>query len=183
MPALFVVKPASGSCGGPRAPGVFAALLLLAGCAYSLRRPGNTAANKTGAAGADAAAQVSAGNTPSAERLGIVHVIGTGQRFVLVQTPSMLPVSALTDGQALVCRGGGSVTATLRVSHERRPPFVVADVAAGEPRIGDEVFIDTVPGRTKVPDAQGPLPTTPPGASPPVGAPDFRADPVLPPTR
>ena len=162
---------------------ILTAMLLLAGCASLLRRSGNTAANKTGATGADSASQALIGNMPSAEHLGTVHVIGTGQRFVLVQTPSMQPVSALTDGQALVCRAGGNVTATLRVSHERRPPFVVADVAAGEPHVGDEVFIDTAPGHTKIPDAQSPQPVAVPGVSGPSAPPDFRANPVLPPTR
>ena len=106
--------------------------------------------------------------------------IGTGRRFVLVETPAPQPVSALVDGQTLVCRASGVVTATLRVSHERRPPFVVADVAAGEPHLGDEVFIDTAPGRTTVPAPDGPMPS---GSPPPAATPEFRANPALPPTR
>ncbi len=117
--------------------------------------------------------------TPT-EHLGTVHVIGTGQRFVLVQTPSAQPVANLVDGQALVCRAGTVVTATLRTSHERRPPFVVADVATGEPHVGDEVFIDPAPGRTTIPGASAaPSPAVSPGAA----APDFRTNPGLPPTR
>ncbi len=94
---------------------------------------------------------------------------------MLIQTPSFQPVSTLIDGQALVCRAAGGVTATLRVSHERRPPFVVADVATGEPHVGDDVFIDPAPGRTSSP-AQQDTPT-------PAAAPDFRANPALPPAR
>ncbi len=155
------------------------ALLFTSGCIRLPHRAGNPAANKPGTADRSAATPTPAARPAFGERLGTVHVIGTGQRFVLVQTPALQPVSTLVDGQALVCRAAGSVTGTLRVSHERRPPFVVADVTAGEPHVGDDVFIDTAPGHTAIPAAQ----SSPPASPSPPTAPDFRAEPPLPPPR
>ena len=155
---------------------VFVALLGLTGCANPARTLGRPATDK----GTDPApTNTPAGNPTPAEHLGTVHVIGTGQRFVLGQTPSAQPVANLADGQALICRVGTAITATLRASHERRPPFVVADVATGEPHVGDEVFIDPAPGRTTVSGASG----IPPAVSPGPAAPDFRINPSLPPTQ
>ena len=113
-------------------------------------------------------------NVPSAAAirlLGDVHVIGTGGHFVLVEASVPAAATGLADGQALVCRAAGADTATLRVSHERRPPFVVADVDSGTPHIGDEVFV--------LPAAAQP-PVIPAAPSPTPSVPPFRADPSLP---
>ncbi len=130
------------------------------GCARLLPGGKRTAAVGSAATASDA---------PSIQFLGTVHVIGTDGRFVLVQSPVAALVAGLVDGQALVCRAGGNVTATLHVSRERRPPFVVADVITGAPTLGDEVFIEPVGNRST------PAPTAP--AAP---TPEFRANPPLP---
>lgn len=108
--------------------------------------------------------------------LGNVRVIGTGGRFVLVEASAAAVTAGLANGQTLVCRSARADTATLRVSRERRPPFVVADVDSGTPHVGDEVYV--VPAAD--PAAK---PTTPSAAppAPPVPAPPFRANPSLPP--
>lgn len=122
--------------------------------------------------------QAEAANIPSATAvrlLGNVRVIGTGGRFVLVEASVVAVAASLADGQTLVCRAAGADTATLRVSHERRPPFVITDVANGEPHVGDEVFV--VPA--SVPMAKPPA--TAPAVAPPT-APLFRTDPAPPTT-
>ena len=103
--------------------------------------------------------------------LGNIHVIGTGGHFVLVEASVAAAAAGLADGQTLVCRAAGADTATLRVSHERRPPFVVADVDSGTPQIGDEVFVVPATAPPAKPTAPSPAPSAPP----------FRADPSLPP--
>ena len=144
---------------------VLSGLFLGAGCSrlFSTRRPPPaTLSNVPGAA--------------AVRFLGNVRVIGTGGRFVLVEASAAAVTAGLADGQTLVCRAAGADTATLRVSRERRPPFVVADVDSGAPHVGDEVFV--VPAAD--PAAK---PATPPSApaAPPVPAPPFRANPSLPP--
>ncbi len=146
----------------------------LAACARHPYKGSERAASVPNAATTGATASIPKAGSASGERLGTVQVIGTGQRFVLIRTPTWQSGSTLVDGQALICRAGGNVTATLRVSRERRPPFVVADVASGEPHVGDDVLIDTAPGRATIPG-----PVVSPAATP---APDFQANPILPPT-
>ncbi len=175
----FVHPPCHGFC---LLAAVFAAFVVT-GCTNPLRRAGRIAANRAGSGESNSAAQTSAANAVSATHLGTVHVIGTGQRFVLVQTPSNQSAANITDGQALVCRAAGMVTATLRASHERRPPFMVADVASGEPHVGDEVFLDPAPGGAAIPDSPHPAPPASTASPAPAATPDFRANPVLPPTR
>lgn len=89
-------------------------------------------------------------------RVGVVRVIGAGTRFVLIEVPSMGDGQP-PDGQTLRCAASASsdavTTATLRVTHERRPPFVVADVVTGEPRVGDTAYLAAAPA----PVPTGPL--------------------------
>ena len=146
-------------------------LLCEAGCSRSSQARRAAAANVPGAA--------------AVRFLGNVHVIGTGGRFVLVQASVGMAVAGLTDGQALVCRGTGVDTATLRVSRERRPPFVVADVVSGEPHLGDEVFVEPVPNlaaKPAPPAAPSSTPAAPPVDVPPAAvpapAPLFRTNPA-----
>lgn len=112
--------------------------------------------------------------------LGTVHVIGTGRRFVLVQASVAAVAAGLTDGQTLVCRVSGADSATLRVSRERRPPFVVADVASGEPHVGDEVFVEPASNPATKPAAPAPAaPSASPTAAP-TPVPSLRTDLVPP---
>ncbi len=116
---------------------------------------------------------------PTAHRVGTVRVIGNAQRFVLIEVPSGA-TSALSDGQLLRCAADPSAaapaTATLRVGRERRRPYVVADVVNGEPRVGDAVFIATMPPASMNP---GPLvlPTTTSGVLP-IALPDANPAPA-----
>ena len=135
-------------------------LCFAAGCSGSMLGRKRESAVEAGPTTATASA-------PTVQFLGTVHVIGTQGRFVLVQSPVATLVAGLTDGEALVCRAAGNPTAALRVSRERRPPFVVADVVSGTPNVGDEVFIEPAGVHASVP------PT-------PASAPEFRANPGLP---
>ncbi len=86
-------------------------------------------------------------------RVGVVRAIGADQRFVLIETPSALATSSLSDGQLLHCRPPGSTglaaTADLRVSHERHQSLVAANVVAGDPAIGAIVYASS--GATPAP--------------------------------
>jgi hypothetical protein len=77
-------------------------------------------------------------------RVGVVRVIGAHGRFVLIETTTGLGGVPLGAGQELRCRGaaagGGVETATLKVSPERQAPYLVADVVAGIPQIGDVAY-------------------------------------------
>lgn len=119
--------------------------------------------------------------TPAAYRVGVVRVIGSGQRFVLVEVPSTT-TTPLPGGQLLRCcpspDGDLAMTATLRVSPERRRPYVVADIVSGEPHVGDSVFLGSEPtpaaatGNTVLPTAtSGVLPIVLPAPRPAPKAP------------
>ena len=77
-------------------------------------------------------------------RIGVVRVIGAHGRFVLIKMSSGNGDMSLRDGQELRCRGsvagGGTQTAVVKVSRERQPPFVVADVVSGTPGVGDTAY-------------------------------------------
>ena len=140
-------------------------VMIVLGCAVGCSlQPGS---RRTAAVAPDSPNAVVA---PAVQLLGTVHVIGSGGRFVLVEARVASLVAGLTDGEALVCRAAGNVSANLRVSRERRPPFVVADVADGTPNLGDEVFIEPASNHAPPPPATATLPP----------APDFHANPALP---
>lgn len=77
-------------------------------------------------------------------RIGVVRVIGARTRFVLIEAP-LAGARSLPDGQLMRSTNStmtdSPTTAILRVTHERRQPFVVADVVAGDPHIGDVIFL------------------------------------------
>ena len=79
------------------------------------------------------------------QRLGTVRVIGARAGFVLIETPSASVTAAVPAGHLLHCHPPGVTTGTstadLRVSAERRPPFVIADVVAGTPSVGDVAYL------------------------------------------
>ena len=78
--------------------------------------------------------------------MGEIRVIGAGRRFVLIEIFPRPDMPVLSPGVELCTRSpardasSGEQTGTLRVSPERRQPFLVADVIAGEPRVEDPVF-------------------------------------------
>lgn len=104
-------------------------------------------------------------------RVGTVHLIGRGGKFVLFETTSG-GLLTLPDGQDLHCRSGAgpgaSRTADLRLSRERRQQFASADVVSGQPQVGDAVFIG---GPVKTPSS---LPAETGGMLPPPSAPGGR---------
>jgi hypothetical protein len=85
---------------------------------------------------------------PAAEeirRLGVVRVIGAGGTFLLIEARDSDLIADIPNGTELRCRGsaetGGAQTALLRVSPERRAPFIVADIVSGSPQVGDGVYL------------------------------------------
>lgn len=79
-------------------------------------------------------------------RVGEVRVIGAARRFVLIEVLPRPDLPTLSPGLELRTRAparaasGGEQTGTLRVSPERRQPFIVADVIDGEPHLEDRVY-------------------------------------------
>ncbi len=78
-------------------------------------------------------------------RIGLVKVIGAGGTFLLIEARDNDLIAGLANGTELRCRGsaetGGAQTALLRVSPERRAPFIVADIVSGSPQVGDGVYL------------------------------------------
>lgn len=77
---------------------------------------------------------------PAAQALnpvGRIFLVNAPANFVLIETPAarQLPV-----GQRLHTLAGGGIVATVKVSPQRNPPFVVADLVEGMPRAGDRVY-------------------------------------------
>ena len=79
------------------------------------------------------------------QRLGTVRVIGAHGNFVLIETPSASVTAMIPTGHLLHCRPPGiivgSSSADLRVSPERRQPFLVADVLSGSPAVSDVAYL------------------------------------------
>lgn len=101
----------------------------------------------------------------------MVRALGAGESFVLIETPSALAASALTEGEVLHCRPADAVsrvaTADLRVSRERHQALVVANVIAGDPTLGAVVYASP-PAPTPPPDSISSLTNSPlPGLSGP----------------
>ena len=125
------------------------AVALSASC---MRRPGKTSLPITPTTRTAISAQpTSKPRNPTSvqavpeQRVGIVRVIGAHGSFVLIETPSAAFSTTVPAGHRLHCRPPGSTagtsTADLRVSPERRHPFVVADVLTGLPSIGDVAYL------------------------------------------
>ena len=151
-----------------RLTGYCVAPWLLAACVF--HRSPRAAADRSAHVPPTAASAASpAGRAAAVEhRVGTVRVIGNGQRFVLIEVPptgarraARRPIAALL---APPRPRDAATTATLRVSRERRRPFVVADVVAGEPHVGDS----RVPRSEPPPAPTGPtvLPTATAGVLP-----------------
>ena len=64
---------------------------------------------------------------------------------MLLETVSAGIAPGIADGQELRCIHANAADASgpfavVRVSRERRPPFIVADVLSGQPQAGDDVY-------------------------------------------
>lgn len=152
--------------------------------AASCARTSHQAAKSTGVAAKSAAstpppssaARTIAPTPASAEiRLGVIKVIGSQGSFVLIETPSAAVTAAIPAGHLLHCRTPGAMssasTADLRVSPERRQPFLIADVVSGQPTVGDIAYLAAdapqapSPPRPALPFAL-PIPASEPTPSP-----------------
>ena len=110
-------------------------------------------------------------------RVGAIRAIGTGGRFVLLEAVSAGFAPSITEGQELRCIHSNAADANgpfaiVRVSRERRPPFIVADVLSGQPQAGDDVYHgqgrwDGSPPRSRLHPVGGFL--VHPGRRPPAG--------------
>lgn len=74
---------------------------------------------------------------PRTAPIGSVYLINEARRFVVIESPNAQLVPAAME---LAVMRNGDVAATVRVSRERRPPFLVADILTGEPMRGDRVY-------------------------------------------
>ena len=125
--------------------------------------PNTAAASRTSATSAPTPDPArSSPPTLPANHVGTVRAIGPDSRFVLLETVSPGGGPGLATGQELRCLHAGAADASgpfalLRVSRERRPPFIVADVVSGQPLAGDDVYAVT---------GQGPAPLPVPASTP-----------------
>ena len=88
-----------------------------------------------GSSGSRTTAPKAAG--PRAINVGEVAVVDKERRFVLIDLESSLYVPA--PGVALRTLQGSTETGHLKVSPERKRPFIAADILDGEPKVGDRV--------------------------------------------
>ena len=85
------------------------------------------------------ATKKTAGKAPAPRviNIGQVAVVNEERRFVLIDLESSLYIPA--PGVALQTLQGATQTARLKVSPERKRPFIAADILDGEPKVGDRV--------------------------------------------
>ena len=144
----IVLRPVFAAC--RLATALLVARTFLAACTPHARPPANAPAAPTTAHAASTkktpAPRTIVALPPAPEqRLGVIKVIGARAGFVLIETPSASAAAAAPAGHLLHCHPpgvtSGTSTADLRVSAERRQPFVIADVVAGMPSVGDVAYL------------------------------------------
>lgn len=69
--------------------------------------------------------------------IGTVKMVNKEDRFVLIDAISP---GATQPGDAMVCIMNQKESAHLRASPLRNPPFLIADIASGNPSPGDKVY-------------------------------------------
>ena len=69
--------------------------------------------------------------------IGVVKTVRKEDRFVLIDATAFQAADA---GDLLVCIRDQKETANLRMSTLKNPPFLIADIASGNPSPGDRVF-------------------------------------------
>lgn len=111
---------------------------------------------------------------------GEIRMVNAPGNFVLVESTSATPP---VPGEKYLAMRGATETATLRMTSLRNHPFLIADIASGEPAVGDRIYLPTP---TAAPQA-APQPTektnpTPPPAEtpPPPPEPEVTTRPQLP---
>ncbi len=69
--------------------------------------------------------------------IGVVKMVDKDDRFVLIDATTFQAAAA---GDLLVCIRDQKETANLRMGTLKNPPFLIADIASGNPSPGDRVF-------------------------------------------
>ena len=69
--------------------------------------------------------------------IGVIKTVRKEDRFVLIDATTF---QAAETGDLLVCIRDQKETANLRMSTLKNPPFLIADIASGNPSPGDRVF-------------------------------------------
>jgi hypothetical protein len=69
--------------------------------------------------------------------IGVVKMVDRDDRFVLIDAATL---QGATAGDLLVCIRDQKETANLRMGNLKNPPFLIADIASGNPSPGDRVF-------------------------------------------
>ena len=69
--------------------------------------------------------------------IGVIKTVNREDRFVLIDATTFQGAEA---GELLVCIRDQKETANLRMSTLKNPPFLIADIASGDPSPGDRVF-------------------------------------------
>jgi hypothetical protein len=69
--------------------------------------------------------------------IGVIKTVNTDDRFVLIDATAFQGAEA---GELLVSVRDQKETANLRMSSLKTPPFLIADIASGNPSPGDRVF-------------------------------------------
>lgn len=69
--------------------------------------------------------------------IGTIKVVNSGERYVLID--SNLTV-AIPPGEILNAVGNDFETGTVRTTADRVHPFFIADIASGNPSVGDRVY-------------------------------------------
>jgi hypothetical protein len=69
--------------------------------------------------------------------IGVIKMVDRDDRFVLIDATTFQATAA---GDLLVCIRDQKETANLHMGNLKNPPFLIADIASGNPSPGDRVF-------------------------------------------
>jgi len=69
--------------------------------------------------------------------VGEIKMVNHDDRFVLIDA---LSLQGTKPGDSLICISAKRETGYLRVSAFKSPPFLIGDIASGNPSVGDQVF-------------------------------------------
>jgi len=69
--------------------------------------------------------------------VGTVALVSPEERFVLIDVTSLIAASPGTD---VITIADSRETSQMKISRERRNPFVIADLISGAPKVGERVF-------------------------------------------
>ena len=69
---------------------------------------------------------------------GVIRLVNEDERFVLIQAQG---ASGVIADEKYLCIRDAAETGVLRMTALKNPPFVIADILSGDPRIGDKVYL------------------------------------------